>query len=130
MWYEVHPTPVKGEDGKNLVYVRPKSGLKLTMKELEGYCERNYALRYGELTRAFDIFLRAAGEFLAQGYRIETPIGSFAPRLSLAKQVTDPDAVNDRDVRLDGVDYNPGKLWDEAVDKWLDGFRRCDNSDT
>ena len=25
MWYEVHPTPVKGEDGKNLVYVRPKS---------------------------------------------------------------------------------------------------------
>ena len=130
MWYEVHPTPVKGEDGKNLVYVRPKSGLKLTMKELEGYCERNYALRYGELRRAFDIFLRAAGEFLAQGYRIETPIGSFAPRLSLAKQVTDPDAVKDRDVRLDGVDYNPGKLWDEAVDKWLDGFRRYDNPDT
>ena len=28
MWYEVHPTPVKGEDGKNLVYVRPKSGQK------------------------------------------------------------------------------------------------------
>ena len=25
MWYEVHPTPVKGGDGKNLVYVRPKS---------------------------------------------------------------------------------------------------------
>ena len=21
MWYEVHPTPVKGVDGKNLVYV-------------------------------------------------------------------------------------------------------------
>jgi hypothetical protein len=34
MWYEVHPTPVKGEDGKNLVYVRPKSGQKLTMKQL------------------------------------------------------------------------------------------------
>ena len=79
MWYEVHPTPVKGEDGKNLVYVRPKSGQKLTMAQLEGYCERNYALRYGELSRAFDVFIRAAGEFLAQGYRIETPIGSFAP---------------------------------------------------
>ena len=39
MWYEVHPTPVKGSDGKNLVYVRPKSGMKLTMKELEDYCE-------------------------------------------------------------------------------------------
>ena len=38
MWYEVHPTPVKGEDGKNLVYVRPKSGLKLTMRQLEDQC--------------------------------------------------------------------------------------------
>ena len=29
MWYEVHPTPVKGKDGKNLVYVRPQSGMKI-----------------------------------------------------------------------------------------------------
>ena len=29
MWYEVHPTPVKGKDGKNLVYVRPQSGMKV-----------------------------------------------------------------------------------------------------
>jgi hypothetical protein len=35
MWYEVHPTPVKGKDGKNLVYVRPQSGMKLSMKQLE-----------------------------------------------------------------------------------------------
>ena len=97
MWYEVHPTPVKGEDGKNLLYVRPKSGLKLTMKELENYCERTYNMRYGEMSRAFDMFIRAAGRFLAEGYRIDTPIGSFAPRLSLKKQVTDPDAVKDRD---------------------------------
>jgi len=51
MWYEVHPTPVKGEDGKNLVYVRPKSGLKISMKQLEDYCESNHSLRYGELSR-------------------------------------------------------------------------------
>ena len=111
MWYEVHPTPVKGEDGKNLVYVRPKSGMKLTMRQLEDQCERYNALRYGELSRAFEAFIRVAGRFLAEGYRIETPIGSFAPKLSLTKQVTDPDQVKDRDVRLDGVEYNPGKLW-------------------
>ncbi len=35
MWYEVHPTPVKGEDGRNIVYVRPKSGMKLSMKQLQ-----------------------------------------------------------------------------------------------
>ena len=40
MWYEVHPTPVKGKDGKNLVYVRPQSGMKLSMKQLEEYSER------------------------------------------------------------------------------------------
>ena len=130
MWYEVHPTPVKGEDGKNLLYVRPKSGMKLTMKELEDYCERTYNMRYSEMSRAFDVFIRAAGRFLAEGYRIETPIGSFAPKLSLTKQVTDPDAVKDRDVKLEGVEYNPGKLWDKAIDYWLDGFRRYQNTDT
>ncbi len=130
MWYEVHPTPVKGSDGKNLVYVRPKSGQKLTMKQLEDYGERHYALRYGELTRAFDVFIRIAGRFLAEGYRIDTPIGSFAPKLSLAKQITDPEEVKDRHVRLEGVEYNPGKLWNDEIDKWLDGFRRYHNPDT
>ena len=112
------------------MYVRPKSGMKVTMKQLEEYCERTYAMRYGELSRAFDIFIRAAGRFLAEGYRIDTPIGSFAPRLSLTKQVTDADAVKDRDVKLDGVEYNPGKLWNEAMKKWHDGFRRYHNTDT
>lgn len=130
MWYEVHPTPVKGKDGKNLVYVRPKSGLKMTMRQLEDYCERNYSLRYGEMSRAFDVFMRAAGWFLSEGYRIETPIGSFAPKLSLKRKITDADEVKDRDVKLDGVEYNPGKIWDREIDKWLDGFRRWQNPDT
>ena len=130
MWYEVHPTPVKGADGKNLVYVRPKSGLKLDMKQLEEYCERTNYLRYGELTRALDAFVRAASRFLAEGYRIDTPIGSFAPKLSLTKQVTNADEVKDRDVRLEGVEYNPGKLWDREIKNWMDGFRRYHNPDT
>ena len=130
MWYEVHPTPMKGADGKNLVYVRPKSGLKLDMKQLEEYCERTSHLRYGELTRALDAFVRAASRFLAEGYRIDTPIGSFAPKLSLTKQVTDTNEVKDRDVRLEGVEYNPGKLWDREIKMWMDGFRRYHNPDT
>ena len=67
---------------------------------------------------------------MAEGYRIETPLGSFAPKLSLARQVSDPDAVKDRDVRLEGVEYNPGKMWDREIQKWLDGFRRYQNPDT
>ena len=123
MWYEVHPTPVKGEDGKNLVYVRPKSGMKLTMRQLEDQCERYNALRYGELSRAFEAFIRVASRFMAEGYRIETPIGSFAPRLKVGREITDPDDVKGSDVHFDGVEYNSGKLWHKSVEKWLDGFR-------
>ncbi len=50
--------------------------------------------------------------------------------LTRKKQVTSPDGVKDRDVCLDGVEYNPGKIWNEAIDKWLDGFRRYQNPDT
>lgn len=130
MWYEVHPTPMKGNDGKNLMYVRPKSGMRLTMKELEESCERYSGLRYGELSRAFDVFIRVAGTYLADGYRVETPIGTFAPKLSLRRRITDADEVKDRDVRLDGIEYTPGKLWNEEMAKWLQGFRRFDNPDT
>jgi hypothetical protein len=64
MLFEIHPTPAKGKDGKNILYVRPLSGQKLSMKGVEDFCSRNYGLRYGELSRAFDVFLRAAGELM------------------------------------------------------------------
>lgn len=128
--YEVHPTPAKGKDGRNIVYVRPAGKQKLTLKVLDEWCSRNYHSRYGELQSAFDYFLRAAGELMARGYRIETPIGSFAPRLALVREVTDPDEVLDRDVAFDGVDYNPGKLWNREFEKWGDGFCRWENPNT
>ena len=129
--FEVHPTPAKGKDGQHIVYVRPARGMKLSMKFMDDFCSKNYGMRYGELTRAFDVFLRAAAEMIAEGYRIETPIGSFGPRLSLKGTFTDADAVKERDVRIDGVDYNPGKLWNKPLEQWLfNGFRRVDNPNT
>lgn len=130
MPFEVHPTPAKGKDGKCIVYARPAMRDKLKMQGLEDFCSRNYGLRYGELSRAFDVFLHAAGELMAMGYRIDTPIGSFAPRLMLSREITDPDAVKARDVRFNGVEYNPGKLWNRELEKWNNGFRRVDNTNT
>lgn len=130
MPFEVHPTPVKGKDGKNIVYVRPAGNHKLSMTGLEDFCNRNYHSLYGELGRAFDYFMRAAGELMARGYRIETPIGSFAPRLKLLREITDPDEVKGTDVVFDGVDYNPGKLWNKQLEKWSHGFRRSENPNT
>jgi len=42
---------------------------KMTMSGVEDFCSRNYGLRYGELARVFDVFLRAAGELMAMGYQ-------------------------------------------------------------
>ena len=67
---------------------------------------------------------------MAMGYRIETPIGSFAPRLRLLREITNPDEVTGRDVVFDGVDYNPGKLWNKELEKWSRGFRRANNPNT
>ena len=130
MLFEVHPTPSKGKDGKNIVYVRPAMNYKLTMQGLEDFCNRNYHSPYGEMMRAFDYFLRAAGELMAMGYRVETPIGSFAPRLKLLREITDPDEVTARDVVFDGVEYNPGKRWNKELEKWSHGFRRAENPNT
>ena len=130
MQFEIHPTPAKGKDGKNILYVKPVSGQKLSMEGLEDFCCRNYNAPFGELSRAFNLFLRAASELMAMGYRIDTPIGSFAPRLALSREFTDPDEITGRDVRLDGVDYNPGKLWNKELEKWNDGFRPAGNPNT
>lgn len=129
--YEVHPTPAKGKDGGNIVYVKPARGMKLSIDAVDDYCATHHSLRSGELKLVMSEFLKAAGVLMARGYRIDTPIGSFAPRLTLRREVTNPDDVKDADVELDGVDYIPGKHWDEAIKKWLfDGFTRLDNPNT
>ena len=130
MPFEMFPTPAKGKDGKILYYPRPRSGQKISMRGLDEYCAKHYGLRPFELTRAFDAFIQATGYWLSEGYRIDTPIGSFAPRLRVIREITDPDDVQGRDVRFDGVEYNSGKLWHESVEKWLEGFRRVQNTNT
>ena len=130
MLFEVHPTPAKGQDGRNIVYVRPASGRKLTFRQLDAYCANHYGLREYELERAMHAFLQAAGYWLAEGYRIETPIGSFVAKLSLTREFTDPDQVEGKHVLLDGVDYNPGQLWNREMQKWSHGFRRAHKPNT
>lgn len=126
--YEVHPTPMKGKDGRNIVYARSARAYKLDIKALDKYCSENYQTRDGELEFVFNQFLKGAAELMARGYRIETPIGSFVPKLGLRREITDADEVEDSDVMLEGVDYNPGKIWNKAIEGWLfNGFLRVDN---
>jgi len=130
MPFEIHTTPRKGRDGKNMLYVKPLSGRKLTMKELDDYCAQHYALRPGELTRSFNAFIDATGYYLSEGYRLETPIGSFAPKIGLKREVTDPDEVKTYDVQFEGIEYRSVKDFERSVLRWLKGFRRANNPDT
>ena len=126
--YEVHPTPMKGKDGRNIVYARPARGMKLDIDAVDDYCHQHYETKKGQLEFVLKQFQKCAAELMARGYRIDTPIGSFVPKLGLKREITDADEVEDEDVMLDGVDYNPGKLWNKAIDPWLfNGFTRVDN---
>ena len=126
--YEVHPSPMKGKDGRYIVYARPARGLKLDIEAVDKYCHDNYETKGGELEFVFKQFLKCASELMARSYRIDTPIGSFVPKLGLKREITNADEVDDDDVQLEGVDYNPGKIWNKAIEGWLfNGFTRVEN---
>lgn len=127
MPFEIHPSPKKAENGKNILYVRPRSRQKITMEQLDDYCANHYALRPGELTRAFQAFIEATGYYLSEGYRIETPIGSFAPKIGLRRELTDPDEVKTTDVLFEGIEYKSVKEYEKSVLSNLRGFRRANN---
>ena len=101
--FEIHPRPTKGEDGRPLLYVRPVKGRKKSYKELEAFCNTHYGLRPGELRMVFDVMKEVVGSWLSDGYRVETPLGSFAPKLKLYGEHTDPKAIHSRDIRYAGI---------------------------
>lgn len=127
MPFEIHPSPKKAENGKNILYVRPRSRQKITMEQLDYYCANRYALRPGELTRAFRAFIEATGYYLSEGYRVETLIGSFAPKIGLKRELTDPDEVKTTDVLFEGIEYKSVKEYEKSVLSNLRGFRRANN---
>lgn len=127
MPFEIHPSPKKAANGKNLLYVRPRSRQKITMEQLDDYCANHYALRPGELTRAFQAFIEATGYYLSEGYRVETLIGTFAPKIGLKRELTDPDEVKTTDVLFEGIEYKSVKEYEKSVLSNLRGFRRANN---
>ena len=60
MPFEAHPSPMKAENGDNLLYVKPQRGLKLSLDDLETWCVGRNAIRKGDIERAFDAFIDCA----------------------------------------------------------------------
>ena len=55
--FELHPGPNKGEDGKPLLYARPASGQKKSLKDLDEACAEYHHLQKGDMERLFNKFL-------------------------------------------------------------------------
>ena len=123
--FEAHPSPKVAENGEKLLYVKPLSGMVRTLDEFERWFKDKYSFRQGDATRVFDAMLDGGPEWLAQGYRIETPIGTFAPKLRLKRQVTNPDDIRHDDVELEGIEFLPSKSFTKNLMHAIasDGFR-------
>jgi hypothetical protein len=128
--FEVHPAPLKDKAGNHFVYVRPLGVQKLSMKELDDYCAKNYAMHPGEMTRALSVFMEATKSWLGSGARIETPLGSFAPKIGLRSEKTTADKVGSLDVELQGIEFIPSKEFVGKVADKTYGFRPVNNPDT
>ena len=125
--FEIHPGPKKGEDGKPLLYVRPAKGRKKTIADMEQFCSKYRNVSKGDFIRVFETCLEVTAMWLQDGYRVETPFGSFAPKLKLMGDHTDPKTIRGKDVRYAGVEFKPCKRFIKEANNGREGFRKGDN---
>lgn len=126
--FELQPRPTKGDDGKPLLYAQPVIRRKYTLDDLDEFCAKYRHTSKGEMKRLFDLFSEVATMWLQEGYRIETPFGSLAPKLKLIGDHTDPEKVTGRDVMYGGIEFIPSKQFVKDADCSRDGFRRLKGS--
>lgn len=125
MPFEAYPGPNKDENGQKLLFARPARGKRMSMEELERFCVGSYAVRNGDLERAFQVFIDATAWFMSQGYTIETPIGIFEPKLAMKRAIANPDDVHHDDVEFDSIQIRVAKSFKKKVKQKIgsDGFR-------
>lgn len=123
MLFELHPRPTKGEDGKPLLYARPAAPHKKTMKDVKN-SPAFRGFNGGIVDVAFETFMDVCSRWLAEGYRVETPLGIFSPKIKLEGDFTDPSKVQGKDVKFAGIEITPSKRFVKTVRIHQKGFRR------
>lgn len=117
--YELLPRPTKDENGQPLLYARSASYIKYSTELLDDFCHANRAMHSGELKRALQVFMEVAAIHMKNGERIITPFGSFAPKLRLDGEFTDPKKVKNKNVHFDGIEFVPSKEFANALEDQL-----------
>ena len=122
--FELQPRPTKGEDGNPLLYAQPVIIRKYDMKDLDEFCAKYRHTSKGEIMRLFYLLEEVATMWLREGNRVETPFGSFAPKLKLLGEHTDPTKVTSRDIIYGGIEFIPAKQFVNDADCSRTGFRK------
>ena len=122
--FELQPRPTKGEDGKPLLYAQPVVERKYDLDDIDEFCAKYRHTTQGEMKHLFSLLEEVTTMWLSKGYRVETPFGSFAPKLKLVGEHTDPEKVLGRDVIYGGIGFIPAKQFVKDADCSHDGFRR------
>lgn len=127
MPFELYTRPTNGEDGKPLLYVRPAAPYKRTMKDVEVYSGYR-GVSKGLVDIAFETFMEVCCEWLSEGYRVETPLGTFAPKIKLEGEFTDPAKVKGKDVKFAGIELTPSKRFVKMVERKQRGFYKKESN--
>lgn len=114
-------SPQKGPDGKPLLYARPMPGMKLDKNYADNIITQVSHFHHGELSSVLETFIDAFSRYIANGYRIETPLGTFGPKLKMNGQYTDPESVNSAAVNFAGIEFKPSKRFLDTVKKHQHG---------
>ena len=123
MKYELLKRPTKGDDAKPLLYPRPAIGVKYSMWMLDEFCHQHRGMHQGELIRAMQSFMDVAVIHMKDGSRVETPFGSFAPKLRLDGDYTDPKKIKSKNVQFATIEFIPSKEFLESLAKRINrGF--------
>ena len=128
MEFKLLPRPTKGDDGQPLLYVRPASNRKYNMQGVDDWATKYRNFHSGDLTHAVEGLIDVLAVLMSDGSRVETNMGSFAPKLKLEGDFTDPSQVKDDDVTLAGVEFIPSRYFIERLrDRIYAGFRRWED---
>ena len=121
--FELQPRPTKGEDGKPLLYAQPVVEYKYSLNDIDDFCSKYHHTDTGNVKRVFELLEEVISMWLSKGYRVETPFGSFAPKIKLLGEHTDPAKVTGRDAIYGGIEFIPAKKFVKDADCGRHGFR-------
>lgn len=122
--FELQPRPTKGGDGKPLLYAQPVIERKFDLDDIDEFCTKYRHTSKGEMLRFADLLEEVVAMWLRQGHRVETPFGSFAPKLKLLGEHTEPQKVLGGDIIYNGIEFIPARQFVKDADCSVEGFRK------